>query len=154
MGKNGGVGCAIVLGVVFIIGLILWVLAAALWLLGLLVAIGAVIGAVALIGFAWKGVAIRREATKAAEEIERLAQDSARDLRNLQFRWSDAVLTKGLGTPLAEQLQVQPSLGERRRREIEAMIVLVEQAPAAEQRLEAVSMAEALRIRVEKQLEA
>ncbi|MGP5240211.1 MULTISPECIES: hypothetical protein [Corynebacterium] len=146
---SSGSGCAALFVVVFLIGIVMWILAAALWLVGVVVAIGAIVGAGMLIAYAWKGVAAQRESSETAEEIELLAQDSVRDLRNLEFRWSDAVLTKGIGTVLEERLRAQPSLAEAKRREIEAMIILVEQAPGTEQRLEAVSKAEALRIRIE-----
>ena len=146
---SSGSGCAVLFVVVFLIGIVMWILAAALWLMGVVVAIGAVAGAGMLIAYAWKGVAAQRESSTTAKEIELLAQDSVRDLRNLEFRWSDAVLTKGIGTALEERLRAQPILAEAKRREIEAMIILVEQAPGTEQRLEAVSKAEALRIRIE-----
>lgn len=150
--SNSNFGCAKAYVFILLIGVAIWLLTAAMWIVGVLIALAAVVGAVLLIAYAWKGVKLQKESESTSAEVELLAQDCARDLRELQFRWTEAVMTKGIGTSLETRFKVQPDLAENQRREIESMILLVEQAPATQQRLEAVSQAEGLRVRVEKQL--
>lgn len=101
---------------------------------------------------AWAEVARKKESARTAEVVELMALDCAQDLRRLQYRWAEAVTTKGIGTQLEEQLRLNPALAENRSRQIEAMIVLVEQAPATEQRLEAISQAESFRHEMQTQM--
>lgn len=151
MGK-GGSGCAAAIGIIFLIAAVVWAAAIAVWLLGGLIALGSVVMAIAGIVYAWFGVAHKKESARTAEVVELMAQDCAQDLRNLQFRWAEAVTTRGIGTQLEDQLRLNPALAEDRRRQIDAMIVLVEQAPATEQRLDAISQAEGFRHQLEKQM--
>ena len=148
MGK-GGSGCAAVIGIIFLIAAVVWAAAIAVWLLGGLIVLGSVVMAIV---YAWFGVAHKKESARTAEVVELMAQDCAQDLRNLQFRWAEAVTTRGIGTQLEDQLRLNPALAEDRRRQIDAMIVLVEQAPATEQRLDAISQAEGFRHQLEKQM--
>jgi hypothetical protein len=145
-------GCALVIGVLLIIALAVWALAIGLWIVGALVGIFSVLGAVVMLYTGWKGVAFAREAKRTAEEVELLAADCAQDLRALEFRWADAVLKRGIGTGLEKILQDNPGWGEHRQRQIESMRLLVEKAPATEQRLASVSQAEELRRQVEEEL--
>lgn len=152
MKKGGGSGCVGLVLVLFVIGLAVWMLAAALWLFGGLVALGSIALAVAFTVGVWVGVGRRRESIRVAEEVELMAHDCAQDLRKLQYRWAEAATTRGIGTELEEELLENPALADARRRQIDAMITLVEGAPATEQRLEAISKAEVLRHEVEEQL--
>src|SRR5699024_999070 len=96
-------GCALVFGVLLIIALAVWTLAIGLWIVGALVGIFSVLGAVVMMYTGWKGVALAQEAKRTAEEVELLAADCAQDLRALEFRWADAVLKKGIGTGLRSE---------------------------------------------------
>lgn len=145
-------GCALVIGVLLIIALAVWALAIGLWIVGALVGIFSVLGAVVMLYTGWKGVAFAREAKRTAEEVELLAADCAQDLRALEFRLADAVLKKGIGTGLEKILQDNPGWGDHRQRQIQSMRLLVEKAPATEQRLASVSQAEELRRQVEEEL--
>lgn len=127
--NRGGIGCLGFFVVILIIGVLLWVLAAGIWLLGGLVAIGGVIGAIAMIVQAWKSVGLARESVRPAETIELMAQDCAQDLRKLQYRWAEMATTHGIGTGLEQALRENPTLADDRMRQIDAMIVLVEQQP-------------------------
>lgn len=151
MGK-GGSGCAAVIGIIFLIAAVVWAAVIAVWLLGGLIVLGSAVMAIAGIVYAWFGVAHKKESARTAEIVELMAQDCAQDLRNLQFRWVEAVTTRGIGTQLEDQLRLNPALAEDRRRQIDAMIVLVEQAPATEQRLDAISQAEGFRHQMERQM--
>ena len=151
MGK-GGSGCAAVVVIVFVIAVVVWAAAIAFWLFGGLIVLGSVLMAIFGIVHAWAEVARKKESARTAEVVELMALDCAQDLRRLQYRWAEAVTTKGIGTQLDEQLRLNPALAENRSRQIEAMIVLVEQAPATEQRLEAISQAESFRHELQTQM--
>src|SRR5699024_9453005 len=139
-------------GVLLIIALAVWALAIGLWIMGALVAIFSVLGAVVMLYTGWKGVALAQEAKRTAEEVELLAADCAQDLRAFEFRWADAELKKGIGTGLEKILLDNPGWGDQRQRQIQSMRLLVEKAPATEQRLASVSQAEELRRQVEEEL--
>ena len=151
MGKNGS-GCAAIIVIVFIIAVVMWAVAIAIWILGGLIVLGSVLLAILGIIRAWSGVGRKKESARTAEVVELMALDCAQDLRRLQYRWAEMVTTKGIGTHLEEELRSNPALAESRSRQIEAMIVLVEQAPATEQRLEAIAQAEGFRHQMEAQM--
>lgn len=151
MGKNGS-GCAAIIVIFFIIAVVMWAVAIAIWILGGLIVLGSVLLAILGIIRAWSGVGRKKESARTAEVVELMALDCAQDLRRLQYRWAEMVTTKGIGTHLEEELRSNPALAESRSRQIEAMIVLVEQAPATEQRLEAIAQAEGFRHQMEAQM--
>ena len=151
MGK-GGSGCAAVVVIVFVIAVGVGAAATAFWLFGGLIVLGSVLMAIFGIVHAWAEVARKKESARTAEVVELMALDCAQNLRRLQYRWAEAVTTKGIGTQLEEQLRLNPALAENRSRQIEAMIVLVEQAPGTEQRLEAISQAESFRHEMQTQM--
>ena len=149
---KGGSGCALVVIVVLIIALAVWALAIGLWVLGAGIAIGSVIGAMGLLYSGWHGVAIAREVKRVDEEIALIAQDCVDDLQSLEFRWADVMVKKGIGTGVEHVLRDNPAFGEQRQRQIAAMRRMVERAPGSQQRLAAISQAEALRVELENEL--
>lgn len=148
-GNSGGGGCAVaIVGIIFI-GILLWILAAALWVLGVLIMIVAVLGGIAMIYAAWSSYRDYRESKLTEAEVEAMVEDCVRDLLGVESQWANAVITKGIGTPLELEFTLQPALAEQQRREIDSMIIMLNNASDTEQRLETVSKAEALRIKVE-----
>ena len=144
MGK-GGSGCAALFVIIFVIAVVVWAAAIAFWLFGGFTVLASILIVIFGIIHAWSEVGRKKESAQTAEVVELMALDCAQDLRRLQYRWAEIVTTRGIGTQLEDELRTNPALAEDRSRQIEAMIVLLEQAPATEQRLEAISQAEGIR---------
>src|SRR5699024_1060866 len=149
---KGGSGCALVVIVVLIIALAVWALAIGLWVLGAGIAIGSGLGAMGWRYSGWHGVGIGREVKRVEEEIALIAQDCVQELQSLELRWADVMVKKGIGTGVEHVLRDNPAFGEQRQRQIAAMRRMVERAPGSQQRLVAISQAEALRVELENEL--
>ncbi|MGX1737765.1 hypothetical protein ACWIB8_01165 [Corynebacterium flavescens] len=149
---NGGGGCSLAIAGVIAIGILVWVLAAGLWVLGVVIMIVSVLAGMMLVYGAWSEFRAHQESKLTEAEVKGMVEDCVRDLLSAEYKWADAVNTKGIGTPMEKEFLVHPGLAEQQRREIESMIRLLNSAPETEQRLEAVSKAEALRVKVEAML--
>src|SRR5699024_12527371 len=110
----GGSGCAAVVVIVFVIGVVVWAAAIAFWLFGGLIDLGSVLMAIFGIVHAWAEVARKKESARTAEGVELMALDCAQDLLRLQYRCAEAVTTKGIVSQLDEQFRLNAELSENR----------------------------------------
>src|SRR5699024_1742538 len=91
-------GCGMLVIGVLLIGALLWAVSAVLWLLAVAVPVAGLLGAgyfLLLAKQAREEVAARAAADA---ELEALAQDAAFDLADTINRWDTLVVTKGIGT--------------------------------------------------------
>lgn len=150
--NNGCGGCAGLLAVILLIGLIGWILGLAFYLAGF-----AVIGA----GFYFayqqlRGITTdskhRAEIEAAQAQIAELANESANDLRGMLFEIQNVIGTRGIGTKHEQALYEGTSNLHAIAQDVEAVIRQLEIAPDAEMQLVAVVRAERLRAQVREEV--
>lgn len=134
-------GCGMLFVGVLLIGVVLWLISAALWILAVAVpAAGLLAGGY----FLWLAKQARdqdaeREAADA--ELDALVQDAAFDLAETITRWDALLLTKGIGTELQGRESEAAAIQQQLHNAQQALHV----APTAAHKIEAVIHADTVR---------
>lgn len=147
MDRRGG-GCAAVLFAAVVIGLLLWALAIALMILGVVVGLGGVVAAGVIVARAIRGARRDEEVAEMGELIARTAQEAERDAISSLVDLDELIRTRGVGTAQEAALWDKPAALRGERRRLEATINRLAAASDARSRLSAIVEAEAVRMRV------
>lgn len=157
-GGGGGVGCAALVGVLLVIGLIMWVVGGTLTLLGVLLPIAGVIIGLVMFGYSWLGVYLgrrnRKEDAALFAELSGMASDSGARLDQVLLWWDRVQLTRGIGTDYLSRmdqvasadaadpdaLRLRELLGEAR--EVRGLLLDIEQQPDPQRQLKLVNRAD------------
>lgn len=141
-------GCGMLLIGVFVLVAVLWAVGVVLWLLALAVPVAGLLGAGYFLVRATqvRDAAVERAAADA--ELEILVQDAAFDLADTITRWDTLVFTKGIGTELQGREEEAVAIQRQLFAAHEALL----SAPTLPHRLRAVVRADELRESAERYL--
>ncbi|HKM25077.1 MAG TPA: hypothetical protein VJY40_05495 [Corynebacterium sp.] len=141
-------GCGMLVIGVLLIGALLWAVSAVLWLLAVAVPVAGLLGAgyfLLLAKQAREEVAARAAADA---ELEALAQDAAFDLVDTINRWDTLVVTKGIGTELRGREEEAAAIQQQLFAAHEALL----SAPSVSHRIRAAVHADSVRQSAERHL--
>ncbi|WP_156119405.1 hypothetical protein [Corynebacterium humireducens] len=141
-------GCGMLLIGVFVLAAVFWAVGVVLWLLALAVPVAGLLGAGY---FLVRATQVRDEAVERAAadaELEILVQDAAFDLADTITRWDTLVFTKGIGTELQGHEEEAVAIQQQLFAAHEALL----SAPTLPHRLRAVVRADELRESAERYL--
>lgn len=146
--KVSGRDLAIFVVLLMSLSLVLVLVRIALWALGMAIAVGALVGAAWLIARVWRNVGRVGEVEAIEAELRGMAGDCAADLGELQLKLLEIGSTKGIGTPLEEQLRDSNELVEELHVKCDHAIRMCRNAPGAGECVEAILHAEEVRAEV------
>ncbi|MDN8576926.1 hypothetical protein [Corynebacterium sanguinis] len=147
MDRKGG-GCALLVGVAFLIGLVMWALAIALVILAGVVALGGIIVGGGIVAHAVSEVKRAREVDGIGETVAQMSVESERDLLATLVDLDELIRTRGVGTSSEGTFYTNPAALRTERRRLETMLTRLSVAPDTPSRLAAVVSAETLRVKV------
>ncbi|RNE48774.1 hypothetical protein [Corynebacterium alimapuense] len=146
--NNKNSGCAMAIGGILILGALLWIVGVALWALAIVVPLVGLFFGVSLFVEALKAHNSNQQYRAAEDELEALVQDASFDLSETIIRWDSLMLTKGIGTALEGKEQLAESI----HLQLRATHELLEVASTPSQQIDAVSNADALRLKAQSYL--
>lgn len=147
--SSGSSGCALLIGGIVVVGLVIWGIAIALQVLGFLLIIGGPVVGIMLIVSGWRGVGRNRQVERRTAQLQQIAADARQDLTALHSDLDYLALTQGIGADLTEAERGELAA---LRPEIQSMLVLLDAAVSPENLGEAILRAEQLRLRARRHL--
>lgn len=157
-GGSAGGGCAMLVVVVLVIGLIMWLVGGVLSLLGVLLPIAGILLGLLLFGYGWVGVYLGRRNRKADQQLNRelggMASDAGARLDQVLLWWDRVRLTQGIGTEFEDRmdnvssaaaddpdaLRLRKLLGEAR--EVRGLLLNIDAQPDPQGRLKVINRAD------------
>ncbi len=100
-------GCAVLLVGLFIIGIVLWGIALALQLLGVVLLIGGPVVGLLIAAHGWRGVWQRKKNQQRTDVLQDMAADARRDLNDIHLELDFLSMTQGIGADLSEADQAE-----------------------------------------------
>ena len=150
--RNSDSGFGVLFLGLLVLGAVLWILSIALWVLGLGIIIVGLFYSVWLLARGWAGVRRAKDVEAIEVELQGMAQDCAADLGGLQLKLLELGSTKGIGTPLEEELGESNWLIDELYTKCDNEIQMCHMAPGTPQRVEAILNAEQVRTEVRDKL--
>lgn len=156
--NKGNSGCAMVVVIALVIGLVMVVLGGVLSLLGVLLPIAGVILMILMIGYGWtgflRGRKITQEMAQVDVELSGMASDAGTRLDQVLWWWEQVNITQGIGTGFEgridgiraadaadpDALQLRQLLGEAR--EVRTLLLEVTAEVDRKKRLQLVNRAD------------
>ena len=137
-------GCAVLLVGLFIIGIVLWGIALALQLLGVVLLIGGPVVGLLIAAHGWRGVWQRKKNQQRTDVLQDMAADARRDLNDIHLELDFLSMTQGIGADLSEADQAELT---RLKLKASSAKELLNAAPTPQNLREALHQAEDVRLR-------
>ena len=137
-------GCAVLLVGLFIIGIVLWGIALALQLLGVVLLIAGPVVGLLITAYGWRGVWQRKKNQQRIDALQDMAADARRDLNDIHLELDFLSMTQGIGTDLNETDQAELA---RLKLTTSSAKELLNAAPTPQNLHEALIQAEGVRLR-------
>lgn len=142
--KSQSSGCVLLLVGLFVIGLVLWGIAIALQVLGVVLLIGGPVVGLLLAAYGWSGVVRRKKNQRRIDALQDMAADARRDLNDVHLELDFLSMTQGIGTDLDETDQAELA---RLKLKASSAKELLNAAPTPQNLREALQQAEDVRLR-------
>ena len=137
-------GCAVLLVGLFIIGLVMWGIAIALQVLGVVLLIGGPVVGLLIAVYGWRGVWQRKKNQQRIDTLQNMADDARRDLNDIHLELDFLSMTQGIGTDLNQTDQAELA---RLKLKASSAKELLGAAPTPQNLREALHQAEDVRLR-------
>ena len=137
-------GCAVLLVGLFIIGIVLWGIALALQLLGVVLLIAGPVVGLLITAYGWRGVWQRKKNQQRIDALQDMAADARRDLNDIHLELDFLSMTQGIGADLSEADQAELT---RLKLKASSAKELLGAAPTPQNLREALHQAEDVRLR-------
>jgi hypothetical protein len=137
-------GCAVLLVGLFIIGLVLWGIAIALQVLGVVLLIAGPVVGLLVAAYGWRGVLQRKKNQQRIDVLQDMAADARRDLNDIHLELDFLSMTQGIGADLSEADQAELA---RLKLKASSAKELLNAAPTPQNLREALHQAEDVRLR-------
>lgn len=137
-------GCAVLLVGLFIIGIVLWGIALALQLLGVVLLVGGPVVGLLIVAYGWRGVWQRKKNQQRIDALQDMAADARRDLNDIHLNLDFLSMTQGIGADFSEADQAELT---RLKLQASSAKELLNAAPTPQNLREALHQAEDARLR-------